>query len=128
MPSPGVRVKENVSVHSVSPPDCGLGRLGVRGADEGTQDLVEQARRRPRILQAVRLGLLGEVGLDLAHLGQAEQSARPRGVDRVLGGQHDRDEDRGRRCRGDGGGAQELARGRQLVGVGLVGVVHGLVP
>lgn len=109
-------------------PDFSL--LRMRRAHEGVQEAVEEARLVVvhGLHLAVCLGLGGELGLDLAHLGEAEEAADPRGVDAVFGGQHDRNWDRAGRGRGDACRAQELRGGGKLFERGFLGIEHVMSP
>jgi hypothetical protein len=131
-PSPGLRLdRELLRLR------CGCGLRDRRADHELDEEPPEQARAlfgrgRGRrlaglISQTVGLRLLCQLGLDLAHLNEAERTPRARRVDAVLGREHDGDEEGRGDAGGDQGRTDELGRGRELGPGGYVGVVHRLL-
>lgn len=73
--------------------------------------------------QAVGFGFLGQLALDLAHFGQAQNAADPGRVDALFRGPNHGHKERRRNPGGHRGRPPQAARGGQVVDSGFV---HGL--
>lgn len=74
----------------------------------------------------IAFGFLGELGLDFAHLGEAERRARAGRVDAVLGRQRHRDKECGDYERCNDSRPCKLSRRRQIISGRCLGVKHVL--